>query len=131
MSRNLTNTRLSYCSRRHFPGSQTSASSIHRLSYMKRSLRVKIVIIFSSIQLSLSLHYNIFVSPASTYTYYICPSYYVINPRLLKQELFSALNKSIRPWANQIKGFQHITPPTWCNGPGFKKTIPAIGNAAL
>src|SRR6218665_1762851 len=44
----------------------------------------------------------------------IGPSYYFINPSLLKLELFSAINKSIRPWAKQIKGFQHIhvTSPT-------------------
>src|SRR6218665_2965988 len=48
--------------------SQTSTSS--RRSYMKHSLRVKITIIFSSIQLNLSLHYDIFVNPAYTYTYY-------------------------------------------------------------
>src|SRR6218665_3036175 len=48
--------------------SQTSTSS--RRSYMKHSLRVKITIIFSSIHLNLSLHYDIFVNPASTYMYY-------------------------------------------------------------
>jgi len=37
---------------------------------MKHSLRVKTTIIFSSIQLTLSLHYDIFFNPASTYTYY-------------------------------------------------------------
>src|SRR6218665_140375 len=48
--------------------SQTSTSS--RRSYIEHSLRVKITIIFSSIHLNLSLHYDIFVNPASTYTYY-------------------------------------------------------------
>src|SRR6218665_1607575 len=47
---------------------QTSTSS--RRSYMKHLLRVKITIIFSLIQLNLSLHYDSFVNPASTYTYY-------------------------------------------------------------
>src|SRR6218665_2415920 len=42
----------------------------YRRSYMKHSLPVKITIIFSSIQLKLSLHYDIFVNSASTYTYY-------------------------------------------------------------
>src|SRR6218665_512813 len=51
-----------------FSGSQASTSS--RRSYMKHSLRVNITIIFSSIQLHLSLHYDIFANPASTYTYY-------------------------------------------------------------
>ena len=58
---------------------------------MKHSLRVKITIIFSSTQLNLSLHYDIFVNTASTYTYYR-PSYYFINPRLLKQVIFCDKN---------------------------------------
>jgi len=37
---------------------------------MKHSLPVKITTIFSSVQLDLSLHYDIFVNPASIYTYY-------------------------------------------------------------
>jgi len=42
------------------------------------------------------------------------PSYYFINPSLLKQELFSVIDKAIRPWVKQIKGFQHMNSPTWC-----------------
>src|SRR6218665_2268231 len=61
-------TGLSYCFRQHFPGSQTSTSS--RRNSMKHSLRVTITIIFSSIQFNLNLNYDIFVNPASTYTYY-------------------------------------------------------------
>jgi len=37
---------------------------------MKPWLRVKITIIFSSIQLPLSVHCDFFGNPASTYTYY-------------------------------------------------------------
>ena len=58
----------SLCNRTQYAFSQTSTSS--RRSYMKHSLRVKITIIFSSTQLNLSLHYDIFVNPAFTYTYY-------------------------------------------------------------
>src|SRR6218665_2276750 len=68
-------TGLSYCFRQHFPGSKTSTSSSKtstssRRNYMKHSLRVKITIIFSSIQFNLNLNYDIFVNPASAYTYY-------------------------------------------------------------
>src|SRR6218665_598074 len=61
-------TGLSYYFRQHFPGSQTSTSS--RRNCMKHSLRVTITIIFSSIHFNLNLNYDIFVNPASTYTYY-------------------------------------------------------------
>src|SRR6218665_2262446 len=47
---------------------QTNTS--RRRSYMKHSLRIKITIIFSAIQLNVNLHYDSFVNPASTYTYY-------------------------------------------------------------
>src|SRR6218665_1551964 len=60
-------TGLSYCFRQYLPGSQTSTSS--RRNYIKYSLRVTITIIFSSIQFNLNLNYDIFVNPASTYTY--------------------------------------------------------------
>src|SRR6218665_1754326 len=75
---------------------------------MKHSLRVKITIIFSSIQLNLSLYYRPTISSLIQLllTCTIGPSYYFINQRLLKQELFSAISKSIRPSPNQIKGFQ-------------------------
>src|SRR6218665_3914607 len=100
MSRNLTNTGLSYCAGQHFSGSQTSTSS--RRSYMKHSFGVKITIIFSSIQLNVSLHYDIFTNPASTYTYYrpfiLFHQSKVTETRLL----FSEINKSIRLWVNQI-----------------------------
>jgi len=35
------------------------------------------------------------------------PSYYFVNPSLLKQELFSAIKKSIRQWPNRLRDNFH------------------------
>src|SRR6218665_3008623 len=80
--------------------SQTSRSKSSRRNYMTHSLRVKITIFFSSIHLNLSLAYTTISSSIQLLlTRAIGPSYYFINPRLLKQVIFCD-KKSIRPWAN-------------------------------
>src|SRR6218665_45990 len=105
MLRNLTNSPLSNCSRSIFPDPRPVG--LHRVGGVICNLRFELKLLIFSHQSNLHLHYNIFVNPSSTYTYYkiISPLYYFINPSLLKQELFSAINKS-------DKGFQHKTPPT-------------------
>src|SRR6218665_1966501 len=51
----------------HFPGSQTSRSTSSRLSYMcNLRFELKLLILYNQS----NLHCDIFVNPASTYTYY-------------------------------------------------------------
>jgi len=67
---------------------------------MKHSLRIKITLIFSSIQ-----HYDIFVNPASTYTYYrpfmlFHQSKFTETRVIFCDNTYSIGNESIRPWVS-------------------------------
>ena len=102
---------------KHFPESQTSTAN--RQSYLKPSLRVKITIINLFSHQSTSTYNVIFSSIQLPLTRTIGPSYYFINPSSTEGKLFNlfyrimsftAINKSIRHWGNQIIRLRVFSP---------------------